>query len=156
MHDGQCEQALALLRKSARNRHDCQHDSFNAAISAYEKDGTWAQAAVLLPNLAISTCEKGEQWGHALTLLQDMRETGENANVISCTAAISNCENEGQWEQALALLRKVRETSMITNVISFSAAYTSKERFCCCNEGYGPARAALYGPVSGLTAAFQG
>jgi pentatricopeptide repeat domain-containing protein 1 len=110
--------------------------SFNAAISACEKDGKWKRALSLLDELrergavpdlfsaiaAISACQKGGTGERAMSLLDEMRVRGVAPDVIIFNATISAGETGGKWERAVSLLDEMCECGVRPNVISFNAA----------------------------------
>ena len=70
---------MALLRKISKTSMIASMIRFSAAISAYGKGGTWAQAS---------------------TLLQNMYEMGRHADMIGFKAAISARAKDEQTKQA--------------------------------------------------------
>eukprot|EP00973_Karenia_brevis_P044086 6109456-Karenia_brevis.AAC.1 len=107
--------AIAARRKEGSSPNVM---SFNAAISACEKNGLWLRVAPLLNemwrerltpveirfNTAITSCEKGGQWQFAAMMHDETRGESLRSDVISFNAAISTCEENGQWQYLAALI----------------------------------------------------
>ena len=58
-------------------------------------------------NAAISACEKRGQWAQALCLLSFMPGSKVVPDRVTCNAAISACEKGGQWQLTLGLLDRM-------------------------------------------------
>ena len=61
--------------------------------------------ALVSYNAGISACEKDGQWPAALSLLREIEDVKLEPNVITYSAGISACEKGGQWPEAQSLFR---------------------------------------------------
>eukprot|EP00434_Breviolum_minutum_P013440 symbB.v1.2.011847.t1/scaffold801.1/size161289/3 len=115
--------------------------SWNATISACEKDKQWAEALwlffmftsscprtldVVTVNATISSCEKGSQWGHALHIFHTVPKMAIEADIISFNSTISSCEKAAQWQHAVSLFDSRKKVS--PDIISFNAMISAFEK----------------------------
>jgi pentatricopeptide repeat protein len=73
---------------------------------------------VITYNAAISACEKEGKWQQALALLDQMRDQGVTADVITYNAAISACEKGGEISESASLLTRGMEEGLFVEAFS--------------------------------------
>eukprot|EP00973_Karenia_brevis_P057959 8068712-Karenia_brevis.AAC.1 len=115
--------AIAICREAQASLEDfnSQDASHIMRIEVHIEDDNPGTGKISF-NAAISACEKNGQWQIGTPSLVELCRGGLPLKVISFSAAISAYKKDGQWQRVMPLLAAMRAEGLPPSMDSFSAA----------------------------------